>query len=318
MQDRKRSIDGIDGAVGLRPLRALVTVADARSFRGAAIELGYTQSAVSHQIAALERALGTPLLTRPGGRAPTALTVAGETAYRHARRALHAVESMEADVRAIHSEHGTLRVGIFPAAAAALLPAALAAYRRERPNVTVALSEPSEHHSLVQALAQGELDVAVTINPEPHDRVEAIPLFEDPWVILARKDSEIALAADPSCELLDAAAVIAWRACWRHQAALEDAWRRRGIAPRIIYRTDDNLTLQRFVAAGLGYACIGRLGSKGPDDPSLRSITPRDVLPPRTVALIYPRRRRLPSSAHVLIELLRTRARELTGAPDRT
>ena len=212
-------MDKIDDSIGLRPLRALVAVADARSFRGAAAALGYTQSAVSHQIAQLESALGTPLLTRPGGRAPTALTPAGETAYRHARRALEAVESMGADVRAIHSERGTLRMGIFQAAVTALLPATLAAYRRERPNVSVILSEPKQHRSLVQALAQGELDLAVTINPEPDDRVEAIALLDDPWVMLTREDSELARAPEPGFELLDGAPVIAWQAGWPNQAA---------------------------------------------------------------------------------------------------
>jgi DNA-binding transcriptional LysR family regulator len=144
----------IDGAVGVQALRALVAVADAGSFRGAAAQLGYTQSAVSHQIAVLERAVGAQLLTRPGGRAPTALTTPGEAAYLHARRALQAIESMGADVRAIHSERGTVRVGIFQTAAATLLPAVLAGYRRERPNVTIELTEPSEHQGLVEALAQ--------------------------------------------------------------------------------------------------------------------------------------------------------------------
>jgi DNA-binding transcriptional LysR family regulator len=303
----------IDGSVGIQALRALVAVADAGSFRGAAAELGYTQSAVSHQIAVLERSLGARLLTRPGGRAPTALTTAGETAYRHARRALEAIESMGADVRAIYAERGTVRVGIFQTAAATLMPAVLAGYRRERPNVTVELAEPTADEGLVEALAQGKLDLAVTINPEPDDRVDVFPLLEDPWVILARDDSEIARAPDPSFELLDGADVIAWRAGWRNQDNLEDAWRRKGIEPRIVYRTDDNLALQRFVAAGLGCACIGRLGADDPIDPSLRTIVPRDALMRRTLALVHPRRRELPPAAVTLVEQLRAHAQELTG-----
>jgi DNA-binding transcriptional LysR family regulator len=297
-----------------RSLRALVAVADAHSFRAAAAELGYTQSAISNQIAALEAALGTPLLTRPGGRSPTQLTAAGEAAYRHARRALEAVESMEADVRAIHSERGVLRIGVFQAAASALLPNLLARYRRERPGVTVVLTEPRPRRSLVSALARGDLDLAITVNPEPDDRVEAIPLLDDAWVILTRQDSEIAAAREPGFELLDGATLIAWQPSWPSQAALEDAWRRRGIAPQIIYRTDDNLALQRLVAAGLGSACVGRLTADRPIDPRLSMIVPCEVVAPRTVAVVYPRRRESSSAARTLIELLRTRAGELTGA----
>jgi DNA-binding transcriptional LysR family regulator len=304
----------IDGTVGVQALRALVAIADTRSFRGGAAELGYTQSAVSHQIAVLERALGAQLLTRPGGRAPTALTAAGETAYSHARRALEAIESMGADVRAIYAERGTVRVGIFQSAAASLLPAALADFRRERPHVTIELTEPSAHHRVVEAIARGELDLAVTINPEPDDRIEVFPLLEDRWVILAREDSEIARCADPSFELLDGADVIAWRAGSCVQDELEEALRRNGIEPRIVYRTDDNLALQRFVAAGLGCACIGGLGAENPIDPALRMIVPRDAFMQRTVALVHPRRRELSAAAQTLIELLRAHARELAAA----
>src|SRR5579872_5830087 len=81
-------------------LRALVAVADAGSFRGAAQRLGYTQSAISHQIAALERALGSSLFLRPGGRAAVTLTAAGELAYHHARRVLAALATLEVEVRA--------------------------------------------------------------------------------------------------------------------------------------------------------------------------------------------------------------------------
>jgi DNA-binding transcriptional LysR family regulator len=72
--------------VDLRGLRALVAVADFGSFSAAAGELGYTQSAISHQVAELERALGASLFTRPGGRGAVSLTRAGEAAYLHARR----------------------------------------------------------------------------------------------------------------------------------------------------------------------------------------------------------------------------------------
>ena len=77
----------IDKGVGLRELRALLAVADLGSFRRAATELGYTQSSISHQVATLERALGTELFTRPGGRGAVKLTSSGTAAYRRARRA---------------------------------------------------------------------------------------------------------------------------------------------------------------------------------------------------------------------------------------
>src|SRR5919204_561749 len=74
----------IDSGVDLRALRALVAIADGGSFRAAATRLGYSQSAISHRIAALERSLGAPLFARPGGRGGGSPTPAGQAAYAHA------------------------------------------------------------------------------------------------------------------------------------------------------------------------------------------------------------------------------------------
>src|ERR1700753_2895890 len=85
-------------AVDLKALRALIAVADQGSFRAAARSLGYTQSAISHQVGTLERALEAPLFTRPGGRGAVSLTPAGDVAYIRARRVLGEVETMGAVV----------------------------------------------------------------------------------------------------------------------------------------------------------------------------------------------------------------------------
>src|SRR5260370_23114697 len=83
-----RSIQPIKSGLGLRELPAVLAVAELGSFRRAAAALGYTQSALSQQVSALEAALGQPLFDRPGGRAPVRLTPAGEAVCRRARRAL--------------------------------------------------------------------------------------------------------------------------------------------------------------------------------------------------------------------------------------
>src|SRR5258707_12093805 len=82
-----RSIWLIKSGLGLRELRAVLAVAELGSFRRAAAELGDTQSALSHQVSALEAALGWPLFHRPGGRAPVRLTAAGGAGRRRGPRA---------------------------------------------------------------------------------------------------------------------------------------------------------------------------------------------------------------------------------------
>ena len=299
-------MDSIDRRVDLRGLRALVAVADAGSFRAAAAQLGYTQSAVSHQIGELERALDATLFVRPGGRAQVTLTRAGEAAYLHARRALGELHALEASVRgALGGERTVVRVALFQTAAAELLPAALALLREEWPGVEVELTETDDDPRLVDWLAQGRLDLAITINQQPDDRIEVIRLFDDPWVILTRRDSPLAAADHASFELLDGADVVAWTSRWEIQGELEAAWRRRGIEPHVVYRTDDNLALQRLVAAGLGHACVGRLAASRAIDPSLTWLAPPDVLIQRTVALCHPRQRDLAEAARALSAALR-------------
>jgi DNA-binding transcriptional LysR family regulator len=302
------AIDQIDhNRIDFRALRALVAVADCGSFRAAAGMLGYTQSAISHQIASLERALDAPLFTRPGGRAAVTLTPAGDAAYRRARRLLGDLETLSADVAAIQrGEHPTLRVGVFQTASTEMLPGALRTLREQRPEIEVILSEIQDRTRTNELLARGELDLAFTVNPEPDERVRTIPLLDDSWGILTRRDSPLAAVRRPSFDLLDGADVVAWTRRWQTQHDLEEAWRRRAINPRIVYRTDDNLALQRLVAAGLGHACLDRLSASNAVEPSLTFLEPEETLIPRVIALSHPRHRDPSSSALTLIEAIRS------------
>ncbi len=302
----ERSVWSIDKGVGLRELRALLAVADLGSFRRAASELGYTQSSISHQVAALERALGTELFTRPGGRGAVKLTAAGAAAYRRARRALGEVEAIGADVESTaRGERTRIRVGVSQTAAAEVMPAALRSFRETHPDVEVILSEIEEIQAIMSGLGRGRLDLAFALNPEPDERVEAIPLLEDPWVILTRRDSSLGDVEHPSFDLLDGRQLVAWTRRWSSQLELEEAWRRRGIAPRIVYRTDDNLALQRLVAAGLGHACIGRIAARRAIDSSLTWLAPRERLTTRQMALCYPRHRAITGPVSSLISAIR-------------
>ena len=294
-------------AIDLRNLRAVIAVADQGSFRSAARLLGYTQSAISHQIASLERGLEAPLFTRPGGRGSIALTPAGEVVYRRALRVLGEVETLSADVAAVRTgERPTLRVGTFQTATTELLPSALRDLRDHWPDAEVILSESQANGPTYDQLTTGELDLAFLVNPEPDERIRSIPLLDDPWVILTRRDSELASVQSPTFDLLDGVDIVAWNRRWRTQVELEEAWRRRAIRPRVVYRTDDNLALQRLVAAGYGHACLDRLGASGAVEPSLTWLEPKEILLPRTIALCLPRHRDLGLAAVTLMDSVRT------------
>src|SRR5918911_3806142 len=143
----------------VKRLRVLREVAAQRSFSAAAHKLGYTQSAVSQQIAALEREAGATLIERnPRG---IRLTDAGEALVRHADGILARLAEAEAELDAIAGlKGGRLRLASFPTAGATLVPAAIADFSRRHPGVELSLAEAEPDESLPR-LKAGELDVVL-------------------------------------------------------------------------------------------------------------------------------------------------------------
>jgi DNA-binding transcriptional LysR family regulator len=237
------------------------------------------------------------------------LTPAGEAVCRRARRALSEVEAVAADAeQAARGESVRVRIGVTQTSAAEIMPAALRAFRDDHPGVEVVLVAADEPEDSRDALRRGELDLAFSYNSETDEYIEAIGIVDDPWVILTRRDSAIAGLDDPGFEALEGQDLVAWTRRWRGQVDLEDTWARRGIAPRIVYRTDDNLALQRLVAAGLGHACIGRVVASGAVDPSLTWLEPHEAPPTRTIALCYARHRPMTATARTLITAIRAQS----------
>lgn len=301
-----RSVSPIKREFDLRGLRAVLAVAELGTFRRAAAELGYTQSALSHQVSSLEKALGWTLFHRPGGRGQVRLTSAGEAVRHRARRAIAEIEAIAADAEEAElGESVRVRVGVSQTAAAEIMPPALQAFREAHPAVEVVLTELDDYTDVASILHQGQLDLAFAVNPAPDESIEAVRVLEDSWVILTRRDSAIAELERPGFEALDGLDLVAWTHRWRGQGELERAWGQRGIAPRIVYRTDDNLSLQRLVAAGFGHACIGRLAAMRAVDPALTWLPLRETLIPREIVLWYPRHRRMTATSLALIAAIR-------------
>ena len=305
------NLDPIDN----RTLTTFVAVADGGSFRSAARTLGYTQSAISQHVASLERRLGARLFERPGGRGRISLTPHGELAYQHAQRVLGAVEALQADMTAaLAGERGTVRIGIAQTSGY-LLAEPLARLRLDRPGLEVSLLNAAHPEALALQLDRGQVDLGLMVNIEPDERVVTIPLFDDPWVIIAHRDNPIARSNAVTLDALDGAEVIAWHQRWPSQARLEQLWRRRQIRPRIVYRTDDSLMIQTLVAAGLGCTCLGGLSVPELTDERLHRISIRDEVPSRQLSLCYARQRDPTPIAAVLIAALQQLSRPYYLAP---
>jgi DNA-binding transcriptional LysR family regulator len=129
----------------LRHLLALhAVVAECGSFHKAAARLGYTQSAISQQIAALEQLVGEQLIERPGGSRPVRLTPSGELLLRHARAVFSQGGAAQADLAAHRAGEATrLRVGAFQSVGGTVVPALMTRLAQRRPALEIELKQTS-------------------------------------------------------------------------------------------------------------------------------------------------------------------------------
>ena len=131
----------------MRHLAALEAVARTGSFGRAALELGYTQSAISQQIAALERIVGEKLVERPGGPRAISMTEAGELLLRHAEAIVNRLDAARADMASLRAgETGALRVATYQSISARVLPVVMRRFMGDWPGIALDLSEPSNDH----------------------------------------------------------------------------------------------------------------------------------------------------------------------------
>ncbi|MCB1010661.1 MAG: LysR family transcriptional regulator [Microthrixaceae bacterium] len=283
----------------IRRIQALHQLAERGTVTAAAAALGYTPSAVSQQLAALEAELGVPVIERRGRN--VVLTDAGHVLLQHGRDALTALELAESTVAELQGEPvGPVRIGALASATASLITHALrtvmAEYPRLEPNVVV---HPLDRN--VEELRLGALDIAVdqSYKLSPHsmfDGLEVTELLTEPLLLLSPQDTP--------CETVDEAADLDWvcspadSACGRSTAGIAARY---GIAPRYRYETDDHFATVRLVGAGLAVAVLPALALLHPPDGVHTAVVPGAA---RTIsAATRPSARSRPAVATVIEHL---------------
>ncbi|HSC93290.1 MAG TPA: LysR family transcriptional regulator [Gaiellaceae bacterium] len=237
-------------------LRVLREVVRAGSISGAARALAYTPSAVSQQLAKLERETGATLLVRSSrGVRPTD---AGEALARRADDILGRLADAEAEVRAVAGLPRPLRVGSFPTAGASILPPALRSLARASPDVEVRVEQLDPLEGLAR-VASGDLDLALLYEydhvPLPVDpRAELTRLLEEPLRVVLRADHP---ATRATAVVLADLAGETWLSSSPRSSChpfTERACLAAGFRPRIGIGFDDYTAMQALVAAGMGVA----------------------------------------------------------------
>ena len=281
----------------LRHLEVLRAIAERGSFWGASDLLDCSPSAVSQQLATLEKIVGQRLVERSRGRRQIGLTEAGQLLVRHAEAIVARLRAAEADFAAFaRGAAGTLRVGTYQSVGTKILPRLIREFAGERPGVDVRLTEGANDEVLLGMVERGELDLTFVVLPLREGPFEALQLVRDPYVLVVPRDSPLAgLGSAPSSEQLAALDLIDFCRC-PTVALVENHLRGLGVEARIVFRTQDNGIMQGLVAAGVGAALAPRL-AVDERDTAVRVIE-LDGFPPRILALAWHRdRSRSPAAA---------------------
>src|SRR5205085_6305477 len=298
--------------IELRHLTALEAVAREGSFGRAAKTLGYTQSAVSQQIAALERIVGARLVDRPGGPRPVSLTEAGELLLRHAEAIVARLAGAQADLGALaEGEGGVLRVGIYQSVGQRILPELLRRYSAAWPRVEISLTESASDAELLALVERGELDLTFADLPFVDGPFEALELLRDPYVLIVPAGSPLAERGTPPTRTEIASPdLTGYRSC-RTTARIEDTLRER---LRFVFLSDHNGTVQGLVGAGVGAALVPRLTIE-PHDETIVEIDLGPKVPPRLIALAWHRDRYRTPAAQASVDTALEVCAELQPEP---
>ncbi len=242
-----------------RHLAAFCAVVDRRSFSQAAERLGVTQPAVSLQVRALEKRLGTQLLDRSGRRVEP--TEAGWRLYRGAQKLLALEEQIESDVAATAGGElqGQLLLGASTGPAAIAVPLLLCEFQLENPAVHVSLTV-SDTHTVVERVASRELELGIVGASRRYRGVRFEPFFSDEVILVCPPGHPFAGRSVTLEELREEPLILMQEGAGVRQI-VEDALRRRGVRLRDLdVRLELGLqeSVRRAVEAGYGVTFISR------------------------------------------------------------
>jgi molybdate transport repressor ModE-like protein len=306
--------DAIDlwSGLDLRHLAAFQAVTETGSFAHAAGKLGYTQPAISHQIATLEQIVGQRLFERKSGGRNATVTAAGALFGRHVDVLVSRLAAARADLDALErGEGGHVRIGAFQSVCTRIVPLVAESLAETNPTIALELIESGDEDALFGMLADGALDYAFTLLPVDDARFAAIELLRDPYYLVAAIGDE-RLDTIESLTDLEGHSLVAPRTC-RSSEMIDAQLQAAGIAPEYAVRTDDNFALKRLVEKGVGLAFFSKLALETVG-PGLAAIPLDGVLPDRRIALTWSRDRELLTAHEEIVDIAQTVCSRLSEA----
>lgn len=233
----------------------LKAVVEHGSMSSAALELGFSTSAVSQQVAALELTAGVPLLTRHARGVKA--TAAGAMLVSHATALSARLDAASAELEElIGAAGGIVRAGLFATAAAALLPETLRHFNAAFAGVGTEIVECDADVG-AQRVADGLLDVAVVFGIEDAGRLDLTPLGVDAYRVVLPAGHPAAAGTVDTGALRDARWILPRGAACA--ALVADACARVGFEPEVVLAADDHGAARRLVESGVGITVVPAL-----------------------------------------------------------
>ena len=289
----------------VRRLRVLREVVARGSFSAAAESLHLSQSAVSQQIAVLEREVGIPLLERTT--AGPKLTAAGEALMEHGDAVICRLEEAERELAQIAGlESGRLRLSSFSTASATLMTRALSIFRQRFPKIELEFTEADPEETF-PALKRGDSDLAVVFDypsfPLDFSRdVEAELIYEEPMRVALPPGHPLAAARSVRIEDLAGEDWLCGALASSCRSQVIQFCRDAGFEPKISFESEDYEVLKGFVAGGLGVTVLPELAGGHPGI-ELRAV--RGAKPTRRVWAVTRVEDARPPAAEQMLGILR-------------
>lgn len=238
----------------LQQLITFARVVELGSFTRAGDLLNLSQPAVTRQVAALEREFAVPLLERSGR--GIAVTPAGQVVYGHARRIAALVERAKVDVLTLsHPERGQVSVAAVTTVGLFTLPNLLREFRQRYPLVRFQVWS-GRTDGVLDRLLEGNADIGLLSAPIAHPRLECVPLFDDPVVLVASPAVARGLPDPLPLEALAEIDMILYQAPSRFRTLVEAALEQAGAYPRISMEFDSHEAVKAAALAGYGVAVV--------------------------------------------------------------
>ena len=293
--------------VELRHLATMAAIVEEGTFGRAGSRLGYTQSTISQQIAALEKSVGGPVFERPGGPRPVRITPLGAVVLEHGRDLLAKADALADAIERFQAGDGRIDIGTFQSVSNVILPSVVRRLRDEHPGCEIRLTEVSDDTQIA------DLDLLFYDRPVEGD-LERVKLVDDPYLLVTRPgdlpDGPVRL------NRLDNRPMVG---C--HQTC-DQQWMDRALAdggarPRIVFRSPGNETILSMVRAGLGWAVLPWLALHGSDAYSDDRLTIHELhpAPSREIYLHWPARSSQSPLALRAIEIATEVSADLTKQP---